>query len=75
MENEILINQLKKQAKIFHDDGETDACDNILEMINHINSLIKKHDTANVKIELKATLRKYDGEIEDGKEPVETITF
>lgn len=75
MENEILIKQLEKQIEIFEKSGDSMGASQIREMLNSINSLIEKHDSANVKIDLKATLRKFDGEITDGKEPVETITL
>lgn len=74
MEVEILLRQLKKQAQIHEKAGELDQRDIFLEYINSINTIkTKLKDGDQINVNITGTLKKYDGDIEEGKEPVEII--
>lgn len=72
IEADVLLEQLKDQLKVFTDTGQTDIANKLQELINSINN---KKDDAGFKIQITTTLKKFDGEYEEGKEPVETLVF
>jgi excinuclease UvrABC nuclease subunit len=70
---EQLIEQLRLQADIFEQNGDLEQANAVRELINSIDK--GKNDSATIGVNMTITVDKYDGDIEPGKEPVETIVF
>lgn len=72
--NQFIVDELKKA--LVANEGDEEKTNAIRDLINSINgNLVSSPDDINIPVEVKVTLKKYDGEKKEGDEPVETIIF
>lgn len=73
-QNQFILEQLKSVLEQCKDDPvKTKA---VYDLINSINNhSILKDDDLSIPVDIKITLKKFDGEKKEGDEPVETIIF
>ena len=73
IDKDFLLEQLELQAKNFESIGDEKSANTIRNLIN--KACLIKNDKTSIDVNMTLTLKKFDGEIKPGDEPVETLVF